>query len=308
MKIQSVSFLGVRGVRDAALDFAGREGGPHAFVALTGPGACGKTRALEAILAAKEAIAPYGLKPRGAAFLAPGVGEAKVKIGFHLDLDEQKLAGVGTSALEATVTFTPDRVRAEAEAGLVTVLERYSHDPAEGKVEYFPATRALPVLPPFGGVRVTEQRILRAVSDPRKYGFVVRFLHDLHGDPDQERAFAELLEALSPTRSYVSGDPGDGLPRCFAGKGVERAETVGPDALSEGEVDAVIFAATAVAIGLSRSLVLIDRPDLYVDEAHARSLAAGLRRLGHDNQIVCAASPAFASAADAHTITLLPPG
>jgi hypothetical protein len=185
------------------------------------------------------------------------------------------------------------------------VLERYAHDPAVGKFEYFPATRVLPVLPPFGGVRVTEQRILRAGSDPRKYGFVVRFLHELHGDPEQERSFAALLEALSPTVRYVAGDPGDGLPRCLASKGGER---VAPDELSEGEVDAVLFAATAVAIGLSRSVVLIDRPDLFVDPAHARSLAAGLRRLGHDNQLLCTASPAFADAAQAHTITLQPPG
>jgi hypothetical protein len=304
MKILSVSFQGVRGVRDVALDFAGREGAPHPFVALVGPAACGKTRALETILAAKEAIAPYGLKPRSASFIAPGQAEAKVRIAFHLDTDEQKLANVGVSALEANVTFTPDRARAEAEAGLVAVLERYAHDPAQGKVEYFPAARSIPVLPPFGGMRVTEQRILRAGSDPRKYGFVVRFLRELHGDPEQEQDFAARLEALSPTVRYVPGDPGEGLPRCLAAKGGEKAA---PDELSESEVDAVIFAATATAIGLSCSLVLADRPDLYVDPAQARAFATGLRRLGQDNQIVCTASPAFADAASAHTITLQPP-
>lgn len=296
MKIQSVSFLGVRGLRDASYDFTAREAArPHEVVVFTGPRASGKTRALEAIVAAKEAIAPYGPMVPGAPWIAPGAAVSKIKIAFHLDDAEVTAARAASPVVEAEVTFLPNRARGEAPAGLVSLLQRYAHDPEVGKVEYFPASRAIPGLPPFAGLNTAEQRLARASTDARKYSFVTRFLRDLDADPDRGRELGALLEALSPSVRVVPGPPGEGLPRCLSSHG---GPAVTPAELSDGEADAVLFAATALGIGLGRSLILIDRPDQYVDPAHLPSFLTGLRSLGSGNQIILASSsPDLARAA-----------
>ncbi|MFT3764919.1 MAG: hypothetical protein QM820_05290 [Minicystis sp.] len=287
MKIQSLSFLGIRGLRDASFDLTQRESGaPHDVVVFTGRGASGKTRALEAIVATKEAIAPYGPMVPGAPWIAVGSPVAKIKIAFHLDDEEMTFARASSKVVEAEVTFHPQRARGEADDGLIALLGRYSHDPALGKLEYFPAARRIPVLPPFGGLGTAEQRLLRAGKDARKYGFVVRFLRDLEGEPLRAQAFAALLEGLSPSLRYVA-QPSEGLPRCLSSHG---GLPVTPADISDSEADAVIFAATAVGLGLGRSLLLIDRPDQYVDAAFMKRFVTGLRALGQGNQLVLASS------------------
>jgi hypothetical protein len=73
--------------------------------------------------------------------------------------------------------------------------------------------------------------------------------------------------------------------------------------LSASEADAVMFSATAALVGLSGSIVLIDRPDLHgIDAAHA---LAGLSGLGTDNQLIMStSSPAFAAGFDGAIIAL----
>lgn len=304
MKIQSVTFTGVRGLRDATLDFSNREtSAPHEVVVIAGPGASGKTRALEAIIAAKEAIAPYGPMVPGAPWIADGSTASKIKIAFHLDEEELAVAGLSSPVAEAEVSFLPNRARAQAEDGLVAVLERYSHDAKKGKLEYFPASRRIATLPPFGGLGAAEQRLARAGKDARKYSFVMRLLRDLEADAESGRKLAALLEALSPSCRYTPGAAGEGLPRCLSSNG---SAAVTPAELSDSEADALLFAATALGIGLGRSLVLIDRPDQFVDAAFVPRFVAGLRALGEGNQLILASSSPelIAAAAPAAVVTL----
>lgn len=311
MKIQRVTFLGVRGVGDATLDLTAhgaqrtqgthrtqgmqgtqRAGEPHDTVVITGPSASGKTRMLEALVAAKEAIGPYGLPPVGEPWIGAG-SAAKIVLTFHLDAAERDYAGTSSPTLEAEVIFGPERARSEASEGLRAVLDRYSHDPAQGKLEYFPASRRVPPHAPFAGLGTTEQRLGRAGKDPRKYSFVVSLLRALEHDKPRAAGFAARLEALSPTCRYLPGST-DVIPRCFSSRGGPAATVT---ELADGEADAVIFAATAVTVGLDRSIVLIDRPDLHLDDpAH---LLGGLAALGQHNQLFLTAGPALAAAAAA---------
>jgi hypothetical protein len=307
MKIQRVTFLGVRGVADATLDFTDpRTGTPHGLVVVTGPSASGKTRLIEALVAAKEAIAPHGPMTPGASWIGAG-SAAKIVIAFHLDEAEREYAGSASSMLEGEVIFVPARARTEADEGLRAVLDRYSHDPAHGKLEYFPAGRRIPAIAPFHGLGTAEQRIQRPGKDPRKYSFVVQLLRELERDRARAAAFAARLEALSPTCRYLPEPSGEVLPRCFESRG---SAPLTAAELSDGEADAVIFAATSVAIGLDHSLVLIDRPDLHLDDGGGR-LVAGLTSLGRDNQLFLAARPELAATAAAaslaHVVTLKGP-
>jgi hypothetical protein len=304
MKLQRVSFLGVRGIADTTMDFGRRESGPpHDLVILAGPAGAGKTRALEAILAAKEAVAPYGPPGAGAPWIAPGSTIAKVVLAFHLDEDERTYAATSSDVLEAEVQFFPQRTRADAPEGLVAVLERYSHDRAHGKLEYFPASRRIPFEPPFGGLGTNAQRLYRTTRDARKYGFVPRLLQHLERDRALAREFASRLEALSPTCRHAPGSGGEGMPRSLSSRG---GTAMRPSEISDSEADAVIFAATAVAIGLDRSLVLVDRPELHLDLRSAKSFLGGLRALGEDNQLLIASSsPEIIAAAEGARVVCL---
>jgi hypothetical protein len=309
MKIQRATFLGVRGVPDATLELTGpKSSAPASTVVVAGPSGSGKTRLLEALVVAKEAIGAYGPMARGAPWIGGGAA-AKILVTFHLDEAERDYAGTASPTVEGEVIFLPDRIRSEAPEGLRAVLERYSHDPAHGKLEYFPATRRLLPHPPFTGLGVAEQRIARPGKDARKYSFVVPFLLSLQHDARRAERFASRLAALCPAVAYAPDPEGAPIPRCFRSRGGPPAT---PFELSSGETDAVVFAATATAIGLERSLVLVDRPDLHLDDVER--LAAGLAALGQDNQLFLAASAAstgladrLAAAAGAHLVTLKEP-
>jgi hypothetical protein len=300
MKIQRAMFLGVRGVPDLTLDLTdARTGAPHTLVVVTGPSGSGKTRMLEALVAAKEAIRPYGLVTPGAQWVGAG-GAAKVVVTFHLDEAERDFAGVTSATLDGEVIFHPDRASCETDDGLRAVLGRYSHNGAYGKVDYFPADRRIPAFPPFPGLGPAEQRVLRVTRDPRKYGSVLPFLRTLDQDAARRERFTGSLTALSPSLRYVPDRSGEAVPRCFSSHG---GDPVTAAQLSSGEADAVIFAATAAAIGLDHSLVFVDRPDLHADDPGR--LVTGLASLGHDNQLILAGRPELAAAAPgAHVVNL----
>ena len=296
MKIQRLTFLGVRGLSDATFDLTDpASGAPYPVVLITGPAASGKTRALEAIVAAKEGIAPYGPMGPGAPWIAAGGSAAKVALSFHLDEEERTYAGTAEDRMDGETAFLPQRARSEADEGLIALLERYDHG-ASGKLEYFPTNRRVPSFPPFHGTNTLEQRVLRPSKDPRKYSFVLRFLRDLEDSKATEAAFADKLAMLSTTVRYERVGPADGMPRCFRSRA---DELLAPTELSDAESDAVIFAATAVAIGLNRSIVLIDRPELHADLRDLPRFYGALRALGNDNQLILAtSSPELVAAAE----------
>lgn len=300
MKIQRATFIGVLGVPDLTLDLTdGRTGVPHALVVVTGPGASGKTRMLESLVAAKEAIRPYGPMATGAQWIRSG-NAAKILVTFYLDEAEREFAGTASDKLEGEVIFHPDRTSADFDEGLRAVLGRYAHNTSCGKVDYFPAERRVPLFPPFAGIGAGEQRVGRLTKDPRKYGFVLPLLRALEHDAPRRERFAASLAALSPTLRFVPDTSGEAVPRCFSSRGGDPV-TVGQ--LAQGEADAVIFAATAAAICLDHSLVFIDRPDLYTDDLEP--LVDALTSLGQNNQLICTGSPRLAAAArGGHVVTL----
>jgi predicted ATPase len=300
MKIQRAKFIGVRGVPDLTLDLTDtRTGEAHAVVVVSGPSGSGKTRMVEALIAAKEAIRPYGPMAAGAPWIGTG-SAAKVRVTFYLDEAERDFAGTTSNSLEGEVIFLPDRANAEADDGLRALLGRYAHNPAYGKVDYFPADRRIPMFPPFPGLGSAEQRVMRLGKDTRKYGFILPFLRTLGQENAQRERFAASLAALSSSCRYIADPSGEVIPRCFSSHG---GEPVTVAQLSHGESDAVIFAATATVIGLDHSLIFVDRPDLHA--ADLEQLVAGLASLGKDNQLFLTGRPEMAAAGHgAHLVNL----
>ncbi|HEY4119380.1 MAG TPA: hypothetical protein VGM56_16045 [Byssovorax sp.] len=293
MKIRRVTFLGIRGVPDGAHELGDARGVPRDLVLVVGGPATGKTRALEAIFAAKEGLAPYGPMLVGRPWIAGGDVLAKVALTFYLNEEEQAFANLMQTDVDAEVQLQQHRVAWDADDGLLAVLGRYEHE-RTGKFEYFPSRREIPRDGALGGLDGLEQRRLRPTKEPRKYAFVGRFLRELAAHTAEADVFAAKLAALSPTCRYARAALGEGLPACFTSRGganVTLAE------LSHAELDAVLFAATACAIGLDHSIVLVDRPELHLAPGEAAAFLAGLRALGVDNQIFLATSSREVAAA-----------
>ncbi len=303
MKLAKIALRGVRGVPDGAHDLTDpRTGEPHSLVLVTGPSASGKTRLLEAVIAAKEWVAPYGARPQATAWIRPGETASKVSLGWRLDAEEQAYGALNDASAETESIFTTVGVSVPEDDGVVAVLRRYDHGHESGKIEYFPAQRSVPTGGLGVGLSPFEQRPLRASGDVRKFASVVRVIHELSGGGPTADYFADILSRLSPTCRFEAATSVDAFPRCFVGP--RGARTLRE--LSSSETDAVILAATAVMLGLSRSVVFIDSPELFADPSFVPALAEGLLALGQDVQVIAATrSPELLRTAAANQVITL---
>jgi hypothetical protein len=297
MRLLRVGCFGVAGVPDGIYPF-GPPGSdePFYFVLVTGPAASGKTRLLEAIIAAKEVIAPTDADVRASAFLLPGADTARVEMAWVLD-DDNGLVRFHDKVIEAEVVFGGEP---EPEGVLSFELSVYAHGPDAPKLEYFHAHRRLD---PWGlplGLDPGTHRPLRASGSARKYAFVAPLLRRIAVTGERE-AFVHRLAALGATCSFDAASAAEGGPPFRSRRGAP----LGLGELSSGDEDAVIFAATATLVGLDRSLVLVDRPEMFLPLAPA-ALPAALCALGRGAQVIAAsASPALRAAVPpAQVVTL----
>lgn len=296
MKLCRAEFISIRGVPDVTWNLARTaQATPVDVGVVTGGHSSGKTRLLEAILAAKEVIAPYGLPVDGRPWLRPGETAAKIELTFLLDADEQLRAG-GISAMAHTeALFSPSGCRAEVDDAFASVLDRYEQAPGIGKVDYFAANRGIAPQGPMHGLSDVEQRLYRLTRDQRKYSFIPRLLRELDLKPERRAWFSQALNALCPDLQYeVSGSADRQLG--FSSRGGPRALLT---ELSTTESEAVLFAATATMVHHDRSILLIDRPEQSAGERSIAAWVAAARQLGKDTQLLLAsASPALLASVD----------
>ncbi len=306
MKLLRATFLSIRGLPDITCEFGDAiSGAAFDVVVITGPPSSGKTRMMEAILAAKEVLAPYGPLLTGEAWIREGESAAKIELTFALDADELRASGLEQPIVKAEALFNPRACRREADEGFLSVLERYEHDPRYGKIEYFPANRTLPPPGHPHGLYAIEQRLWRITRDVRKYNFVPRLLMELSTNPTNAARFSAALESLCPTLRYVGSTGGEFL-RCFSSH--KRSARM-PHELSTTESDAVVIAATATLLHFEKSIVFIDRPESSASEANIVAWAQAVRALATDVQIILAtSSPALVASADPRSVLNLASG
>jgi hypothetical protein len=318
VKLTHLFVDGFRGLPDRRFSFVDRKSNaPLDRVVITGPSASGKTSALAAILAAKEDIAPYGFAPSPARLVRHDARAAKVTVGWWLDDEERGLAGTTSYHVESESIFRrePSKELPTHDAGLASVLDRYTHDAERptGKLDYFADNRSLDAgIVSASEPRVFDQRRLRLGNDARKYAAIPRYLLDLcagYGDAyDANGAvvasgidrFRALFAQLCRTKSFVGRRSIGGRPALIFGDAHREVEL---HELSKGEQQAVLFAATAQMIGLHRSVILVDSPELYLGSSDVVPFVEALERLGHDNQFVFATgSRELVAATPAHAV------
>ncbi len=299
MKILDLLTFGVRGLADGLHDFAlpvdaSIRSGAHDLVVVTGPSGSGKTRLLELIAAVREALAPSDDQLNFEPWIRLDHRTAKVKVSWLFSEQEQRAVGAPSPVHRTETIFGGDNPVSSADELLIHLFERYDHTDATSKIEYFAENRRLDV----SGAEMssdpdTQVRFWTSKS-PRKYAFVSAFLRELRAQPAKAERFASTLAQLSKTCRYD----------------VERSSLVSEGRavralleLSGSERDALLLAATAFNVGLSRSIVLVDRPELM--GALPRDIALGLVALGAHNQLIVAtARPELAVGARHVTIHL----
>jgi hypothetical protein len=299
MKILRVATNGVRGLPDRSFDLVDPQTkAPADLVLVTGATGAGKTSFLEAIIAGKEQVAPYGFASAPSDVVRAGEENAKIRIDWRFDENER--ARAGTPADVATeATFRPLLAAAlENEAGIVAVLGTYDPSPTMGKLEYFHAGRRLieggsaALMTNRGDV---EAR-LRLTRDDGKYA-LGEYLSDLYfgffDRPDTPASdagiqrFARMFAAVCRTKTFAGVDrTRRGVVAKF--KDAASGRHVTSAQLSDGEKQQLLFASTFLRCGLSDSVILVDVPELFLGESGAAALLAGLQTLGSGNQIIAA--------------------
>lgn len=295
--------LALSNVRNVTLEAAFRPTGPTVF---TGPGASGKSTVLDALAAMKEAAGAYGAPPRTVDFR---VGDGAGSITLDVELDERERASIGrpASALRLAWDLTQRGPQELAPLPLKDTLRRFDPSPQEWKAELFHAERSLCDVP---GANVRESSY-RLAKHPLKYGWVRRFLVDattvaatetearlrstgiaLAGEGNvAQSGFAAAVAALSPRLRFVGCEHRGEWQCWFArpkGPAIELAQ------LSAGEKAVVLVAAAVEALGLHRSLVLIDHPEKDLHPEDHTHFFDGLCGLISEGQIVATTtSPAL---------------
>ena len=308
MKLLRFETENLRGVADGQYSFAHPHTGvPFDTVYIAGPMAAGKTSFLQAIALVKEHVAGYGaaLDPR--AFLR--AGESNGRLCLSLLLNETELERAQLSEPVQQLEMRLSGVPADVNEQLRGWLRVYTHDPQFGKLTIFPADRQLS-LPSWGAAEpmpseMTEARLCLS-SDAEKYRGVAPWLREQFvaaaaatggelragGILTAEQVnhsmatFAERFASLVP-HLRVHGLSEDGGAVLFVRQDGSRLRL---EELSSGERDGLLFAATHCRLGLNASVVLVDRPALWVPHGdHTRWLAA-LGNLGKDNQVIAAST------------------
>jgi len=295
MKLLGVEAIDIAGLANGVYRFVNASGQAHARVLIRGGPGTGKTRLLQLILAAREVLATGIREHQQDSFIRPENKTAKVVLSWELNAEEQAMIGSPTQTVSTEVIFTGEEDDDYAvDQRMCFLLERYGHDDATPKLEYFSARRRLDVGGGEVGLGEEEQFGMRTDPSPRKFCWVPVFLDHLVEAPEKSARFAETLSRFSPSCAY------DVRRHVLTSRG----RVLGSLAeLTASEADAVIFAATAAMVGLSNSIVLVDGPELH--GIRAERAMAGLSALGAENQLIVAtSSPTFASAFDGAIVDL----
>lgn len=310
MKLCSLQIENVRGVPNGTYSFAAQgTQAPLDVVLVTGGPSSGKTSMLEAIAAAKESAGSYGGRAFEKNLLRSGGSNGRIEARWAVSEHERRQANI-TAAQPISVLRIEERPRFDVDPGLRRLFSTYTLSSREGKFEYFPDNRRLSTMarPPSSSSSDASFGRLRLTRDPDKYGWLrgelfalalagaARLAQTLETQgvalrtdmPDVLAPYRDAIASLLPDLRLASVEPQDkGALVWFSRRGGARVEL---DDLSASEQQGVLFGSAFVRLGLHRSVLLIDTPELFVHPRRQAAFFAGLTQLGEDNQIIAATS------------------
>lgn len=287
MRLLEIESLGVRALSDGVYRLGEESGEPHPVVVVTGPPSSGATTFLEAIAFTAARLSTGTLIPDPADVLRVGGGAATIRSTWRVDPDEMQYGGMPEDSARAEVSFQRGGLGdAEADPGLLGLMSRYDHDDETSKVVYLPARRLSESSFSLFGSFETEMATARLSDQSAKFAglprAIVRPLVSI-GDRTQfdaiAAAFAEVCDSAKLIGVASTGEPelalsgGARVPLSRAG-------------FSERNLFVVV--ACFVVMGLRRSVVLLDTPELGLPVGGATRLVQALASRCTKGQLIVA--------------------
>ncbi len=298
MRVRTISLLGVRGLDGLKLDL------PRAkdtdLVVVYGRQASGKTTFLDALAAAKEAVAAYGSPDGRWDSLVGSLGAAKVHIGWEASADEQTRMALADALLssESILGKPGPSEHPVALTGLLT--EPGTAD--RGSIHYLHDTRELDGPLSFG----SEDAGLRNRLTTRNSKFAE--LYDVLDQPERRpqlglaaARFAELfprLEILGLRRMGTSFYP------MVRDRDTNEARTY--ETLSTSERQGFLLALYTARQPIVDSIVLLDAPERGFGDGAVELVRALLRWTSKTQLIVATGAAAVRAMPEVSHQTELP--
>lgn len=305
MKLLELECIGVRGLPDGRLSLADPSGAPLPLALVTGPPSAGSTTLLEAVAFSAARLATGAFIPDAADVVHASGDAATIRSTWHLDPDELEFGGMVEETTVAEVSFRKGALGvADADPGLLGLMSRYDHQPTTAKVVYLPARRVLDGgFSPFSSFE-TDMRTARLQTSPSKFGGLPRALVQpvvTSGDRSRfevaQKLFAEVCDTVKLVGVAPNGEPELLLP------GGARLP-LGRAGFSERNIFMIV--ASFVVMGLGRSVVLLDTPELGLAPERAARLVAALRSYAPQAQLIVATrDPALLASAGASSTLVL---
>lgn len=310
MKLRKLTIRDLGGLRDRTLSFTEPNSStPRPVTLITGPSCSGKTSLLRAIAAAKEAVGAYGAAPQPIDMVHPGP-EARIDAEWGLSPHEKRVAEEKESLSVTWAMATGDLP--EVSHKLREAFGRFSRDPDRPKIELFSSKRTMdttkisPLLPNLPDELEGRSRLR---DTPLKYAGILRAMNEavlrqasetatvleergvtFRGQmPDSLAAYKTAVAKVCPSVRLHSVEPRERV-RPLVWLHTKEGRRVELMDLADSELQGFLFACAFTWLGLNRSLILIDTPELHIHPGdHARFFQA-ICDLGRDNQIIAATS------------------
>jgi hypothetical protein len=260
MKLLEIETRSVRALPDEVRSVERDRNGGGNLTVVTGPPSVGLTSFLEAI-AASVAVLGTGIGLAPTEIVCARAEHAMVRTTWALDADERAFGGFNEEKTTADVFFRRGaQGRCDADPGLLGLMSRYDHQVETSKVVYLPARRVTDGGFPAFGDFLGEAKLKRLSPAPDKFvGVPAALVKHASGFGEKARfdAVADLFAALVTTARLAPVDP-SGQPQFIlsAGGRVTLRE------LGLAERNAFVLASAPILMGLARSVILLDTPEL----------------------------------------------
>lgn len=280
MKLLEFETFGFRHLPDKVWSLTDPSGAPQALQVVTGPPACGLSSFLEAIAISAARLGNVGAAPEPDRYIRAGQSSVRIRSVWELDDDEVAFGGLKEAVTEADMTFRRGGIgQLDADPGLLGVLARYSHKPDLAKVMWFPTLRVTNAgFTPIADFEA-DQKHAHLDANVEKFAGLPRAIAQLgfaaSSDPGKAGMFPKiqsLFGALAPTSRLVGMSP-TGQPEFQ----LRNNARVPLPKLSFTERNAFVLAASVVLMGLDRSIVLLDTPELGLSPGAAAGWIDTLR-------------------------------
>jgi hypothetical protein len=260
MKLLQLRTQGYRALPEQDFGFTEPSGAARPLSVITGPPGVGLTSVLEAIVLVAARLGNTGGLPDPLEHLRAEAAVSVLTSTWELDELERDRGGTRSALQEAEIVVRRAGLGGlQADPALLAAHQTYDHRGSTPKVVYFPAQRVSNAA--YAPLRdfENEQKHARLLTHADKFAGLPRALMGLvlAGKADVLEKVKLLFRELAPSCRLV-GLTQAGLPEFCSDAG----GTVGLRRLSATERNAFVFASSAILMGLDRSVILVDTPEV----------------------------------------------